>query len=158
MRLSKEVKNLLKTIYSKYLVSFIALIGIGFLAIAIIICSVVTNYSINTKTELMNKTAEMVYLEVSNEMIAENCDFETAVLRNGEKYRNVFGVLGDYSESDIVLLDGEGKILYETANDNVFASSKIKSKTMDDIKKSAGFSKLSDLDGLFRQRRKTTDY
>ena len=153
MRLSKEVKNLLKTIYSKYLVSFIALIGIGFLAIAIIICSVVTNYSINTKTELMNKTAEMVYLEVSNEMIAENCDFETAVLRNGEKYRDVFGVLGDYSESDIVLLDGEGKILYETANDNVFASSKIKSKTMDDIKKSAGFSKLSDLDGLFRQRR-----
>ena len=85
---------MLKTIYSKYLVSFIALIGIGFLAIAIIICSVVTNYSINTKTELMNKTAEMVYLEVSNEMKAEGCDFETAIMNNNEKYKNVFFLNG----------------------------------------------------------------
>ena len=78
------MKILLKTLYSKYLVSFIALLGVGFFSIAVIICSVVTNYSINTKTELMNKTAKMVYLEVSNEMTTEKCDFETAIEKNSE--------------------------------------------------------------------------
>lgn len=145
---------MLKTIYSKYLVSFIALIGIGFLAIAIIICSVVTNYSINTKTELMNKTAEMVYLEVSNEMMADDCDFETAIMNNSEKYKNVFGLLADYSESDIILFSKDGKILYETADDMVFASLTMGKKTMDEIKGSAGLSsRLGDLNGLFKQRR-----
>ena len=144
---------MLKTIYSKYLVSFIALIGIGFLAIAVIICSVVTNYSINTKTELMNKTAEMVYLEVSNEMMADDCDFETAIMKNSEKYKNVFGILADYSESDIILFNRNGKILYETAEDTVFASLTLGKKTMDEIKNNAGLSRLGDLNGLFRQRR-----
>lgn len=147
------MNNLLKTIYSKYLVSFIALIGIGFLTIAIIICSVVTNYSINTKTDLMNRTAEMVYLEISNEMMAENCDFETAVKRNSEKYSNVFGILGDYSESDIILFSRDGKILYETADDTVFASLTLGKTTMDEIRSNAKLSRLGDLNGLFKQRR-----
>lgn len=149
----KEVKILLKTLYSKYLVSFIALLGIGFFAIAIIICSVVTTYSINTKTDIMNKTAQMVYLEVSNEMNSEKCDFETAIRNNSEKYTNVFKVLSDYSESSIMLFSHDGRILYENAPDEVFDSDGISKKVMDGIKNNSGEPTLSDLDGFLPNRR-----
>ena len=42
-----------KTIYSKFLMSFIALLGLGFCCISIIICAVVSSYSIDTKTEVI---------------------------------------------------------------------------------------------------------
>ncbi len=144
---------MLKTLYSKYLVSFIMLLGIGFCTIAVIICAVVSTYSINTKTDLMNKTAEMVYLEISTEMYAENCSFETAVERNAEKYKSVFNVITEYSESEIVLVNSDGKVIFENAPDSIFASTKISSKTLYEIKNSTGVSVLSDLGGLFSSRR-----
>lgn len=144
---------LLKTIYSKYLVSFIALLGVSFFAIAVIICSVVMTYSINTKTDLMNKTAEMIYLEVSNEMMTEQCDFETAIQKNTEKYADVFKVLSDYSESSIVLFSTDGQILYENAPDDVFNKAKIGTEFIDGIKNSSDSPTLSDLGGFFLQRR-----
>ena len=144
---------MLKTIYSKYLMSFIALLGVGFFAIAVIICSVVTTYSINTKTDLMNKTAEMVYLEVSNEMMTEKCTFEEAVIKNNEKYKSVFEVLSNYSESDLILFGSDGKILYENVPEEVFKTKKINSKIVDEINNSFGTPTLSDLGGFFVQRR-----
>ncbi len=141
---------MLKTLYSKYLVSFIALLGVGFFAIAVIICSFVTTYSINTKTDLMNKTAEMIYQEVSNEMMTEKCGFEEAVMRNSEKYKNVFNVMSDYSESSLVLFSGDGRILYENVPDGVFNSEIISTRVMNEKKNNFG---LSDLDGFFMQRR-----
>jgi len=149
----KEVKILLKTLYSKYLVSFIALLGIGFFAIAIIICSVVTTYSINTKTDIMNKTAEMVYLEIQGEMISEKCDFNTAIMRNSEKYKSVFKVLSDYSESNIILVAKDGRVLYENAPDDVFGNQRLNGKIIDGIKNNSGTSRLSDLGGFFANRR-----
>lgn len=144
---------MLKTLYSKYLVSFIMLLGIGFCTIAVIICAVVSTYSINTKTDLMNKTAEMVYLEISTEMYAENCSFETAVERNSEKYKSVFNVITEYSESEIVLVNSDGKVIFENAPESMFASTKISNKTLYEIKNSTGVSVLSDLGGLFSNRR-----
>lgn len=144
---------MLKTLYSKYLVSFIVLLGVGFFAIAIIICSVVTTYSINTKTDIMNKTAQMVYLEVSNEMNSEKCDFETAIKKNSEKYGKVFKVLTEYSESNIVLFSSDGRVLYENAPDEFFDSLKISSAVMDEIKNGSGDPTLSDLGGFFQNRR-----
>ena len=144
---------MLKTIYSKYLVSFIFLLGIGFCTIAFIISAVVTTYSINTKTELMNKTAQMVYLEISNEMSAEKCDFETAIRRSEENIKTVFNVITEYSESNIVLVNSDGTVIYKNAADSIFAATKISSRTIDEINKNAGMSILSDLGGLFNTRR-----
>ena len=144
---------MLKTLYSKYLVSFIFLLGIGFCTIAVIISAVVTTYSINTKTDLMNKTAQMVYFEISNEMTADNCDFETAIKRNEENIKKVFNVITEYSESDIVLVNEDGNIIFKNAADSVFAATKISSATLKEINQNAGLSIISDLGGLFNTRR-----
>ena len=142
-----------KTLYSKYLSSFIALLGVGFFTIAVIICSVVTNYSSNTKADLMHKTAYIVHLEISNEMSAENCSFESAVESNTEKYKTVFTAISEYSESNIMLISKTGRILYKNVPDSVFAKTEIGTKTMFEIKNSTGPSKPSDLGGLFKDRR-----
>ena len=142
-----------KTLYSKYLSSFIALLGVGFFTIAVIICSVVTNYSSNTKADLMHKTAYIVHLEISNEMTDENCSFEEAVEENTEKYNTVFSAISEYSESNIMLISKDGKILYKNAPDSVFANKTIGTKTMYEIINSTGPSKPSDLGGLFADRR-----
>ena len=144
---------MLKTLYSKYLVSFIFLLGIGFCTIAFIISTVVTQYSINTKTELMNNTAEMVYLEISNEMDEENCSFETAIEKNSEKYSEVFDVITDYSESHIILVNSDGEIIFENSDDKIFNTYKINDRTLNNIKRSSEASTLSDLGGLFNSRR-----
>lgn len=152
------MKILLKTLYSKYLVSFIALLGVGFFSIAVIICSVVTNYSINTKTELMNKTAKMVYLEVSNEMTTEKCDFETAIEKNSEKYESVFSVLAEYSESDIIIFSHDGRVLYKSIDEEEFLSPKVSTKIVEGIKTGSGKPAFNDLGGFFPDRKFNYSY
>lgn len=142
-----------KTIYSRYLVSFIALIGAGFCSIALIICAVVTSYSINTKSEIMNKTAHMAYVEISNEMTEANCGFTEAVEGNSLKLNNVFSVLTDFSESNILLVDIDGRVLFESGSTDIVKTDKLSKKTIDEIKENSGLSKYGNLEGLFSQRR-----
>lgn len=138
-----------KTIYSKYLLSFIVLLGLGFSSIAIIVSAVVLSYSMDTKSDLMDKTASMIYAEICNEMAEYNCGFVSAVERNSEKYEEVFGGLSDYCESDIILVDAEGKVLYHNGNIDLLNFSNLSAKTMQTIKDSPKLSKMSDFDGLF---------
>lgn len=142
-----------KTIYSKYLVSFIALIGIGFFCISIIICAVVSSYSINAKSEVMNKTAHMVYIEVSNEMKAERCGFSEAIGNNREKFSEIFSEYSDISESNIILVSSGGNVLLETGADIYINQEKLGEKTMNEIRQDAENSTFNDLGGLFEQRR-----
>ena len=142
-----------KTIYSKYLVSFIALLGIGFLCISIIICAVVSSYSMDAKTEVMNKTAQMVYIEISNEMKAESCGFSDAISNNKERFNEIFSLLSDYSESNILLVSSGGNVLLENGAEAYVKQTKLSEKTLNEIRKDAGHSRFNDLGGLFEQRR-----
>lgn len=142
-----------KTIYSKYLVSFIALLGIGFLCISIIICAVVSSYSMDAKTEVMNKTAQMVYIEISNEMKAEGCGFSDAINNNKERFNQIFSLLSDYSESNILLVSSGGNVLLENGAEAYVEQTKLSEKTLNEIREDAGYSRFNDLGGLFEQRR-----
>ena len=143
---------MLKTIFSKYLVSFVALLGVGILCMSVIICAVVTTYSINTKTEMMNKTAHMIYVEISNEMTAKNIGFTTSVERNKQKLKNIFNTLAEISESNIILVDISGNVLLECGKSNLVKEKNLSSETMEEIKENAGLSKLSNFGGIFKSR------
>ncbi len=142
-----------KTIYSKYLVSFIVLLGLGFATIFLIISSVMTTYSVDNKTELMNKTARMVYAEISNDMKENNLGFIKTVTKEKNKYYNVFGSLAEYSSSCIVLVAPDGEILFKNGENDLIRSTKLSTDAMKQIKSNAGDLKLSDIDGLFENRR-----
>ena len=146
---------MLKTIYSKYLVSFIALLGIGFLSISVIICAVVMSYSTNTKTELMNKTAGLVYVDISNEMTENDCGFIEAVTAEHQKERNnsFINGLSEYSESNLILVDSAGNILFHNCEKDLLKFEKLPKATVDKLETGEKPSRFSDLDGLFDTKR-----
>ena len=146
---------MLKTIYSKYLVSFIALLGIGFLSISIIICAVVMSYSTNAKTDLMNKTAYLVYLDISNEMTEKGYDFSEAVSKENQKDNSAVYIngLSEYSESNIILADSDGKILFHNCEEALLRVSKLSKSIVDELASGKKPPRFSNLDGLFEDKR-----
>lgn len=142
-----------KTIYSKYLVSFMSLLGLGFCAIALIIISVVTSYSIETKNDLMDKTARMVYAEISSEMKDSKLDFSRAVSKEKDKFYSVFGSLSQYSQSSIILIDKNGAILFKNGENNLIKNTRISREALNLITNQASELRYSNLDGLFETRR-----
>ena len=100
-----------KSIYSKYIMSFVALLGLGFVAVAVVMTSLITNYSIDTKENLMFQTAKIVYSNVSGIMKRPDVSFSEAVDENREAFDDIFEPLSSYADSAIILTDGDGRIL-----------------------------------------------
>ena len=142
-----------KTIYSKYLSSFILLLGFGFCTIALIISYVVTNYSLNSKTDIMFKSAKVVYSTLLNDMKESGKSFSKTVKENKNDYYNLFSPLSEYSDSSIVLIDSSGYILFKNGENNLIKSTKISDTDLNNIWKFQSGTKLSDLNGLIEARR-----
>ena len=142
-----------KTIYSKYLVSFIALLGLGFVTIALVISAAVTTHSINNKSDLMTKTAKIVYAEISSGMKSNNLNFSKTVVKEKNKYYNIFGSLAEYSQSCIVLVGDDGAILFKNGDPDLIRHTKLSQSIMEKIKQNTGELSFSNLDGLFEERR-----
>ena len=142
-----------KTIYSKYLVTFIVLLGLGFVTIALVISAAVTTHSINNKSDLMTKTAKIVYAEISNGMKNNDLDFDKTVLKEKNKYYTVFSSLAEYSQSCIVLISADGEILFKNGDNNLIHHTKLSASILDHIKQNTGDLRFSTLDGLFKERR-----
>lgn len=142
-----------KTIYSKYLTSFIVLLGFGFVTIALIISFVVTNYSLNSKTDIMYKTAKVVYTTVVNDMDEGKKSFSKTIKEHKNDYYSLFDPLTDYSDSCIVLIDSNGYILFKNGENDLIKSTRLSEDELDKIVHTESGSKLSDLNGLFENRR-----
>lgn len=142
-----------KTIYSKYLSSFILLLTFGFCSITVIICAVVNNYSLDSKSEIMNKTARMVYVEISSDMRSENCSFSQAIERNRAKDKDLYRLLSDFSESNILLIDVDGTLLFENTEKGLIKEKTINSEGMSEIVNHSGNSRYSNFNGLFEEKR-----
>ncbi len=141
-----------KSIFSKYIVSFISLLAIGFIAVAFVIISVITNYSISSKESLMNQTAHIVGANINTIMRSDDLNFSDSVLSNKEILRDVVDPLAAYSESYIVILDNNGNILLTSQNisDNIKIPQKI---NITGILQNSSQHKHSNLDGFFDEYR-----
>lgn len=144
---------LFKTIYSKYLASFILLLGFGFCTITLIISYVVTNYSLNSKTDIMYKSAKVVYTTLVNDMEQSGKNFSKTIQENKNNYYSLFSPLSEYSDSSIVLIDNNGDILFKNGENNLIKSTKLSGEQLGRVISTNKGSRLSDLDGLFQSRR-----
>lgn len=142
-----------KTIYSKYLSSFILLLTFGFCSITVIICAVVNSYSMDTKSEIMNKTARMVYVEISSDMKRDNRSFSDSVKKNKIKNNDIYKLLSDFSESYILLIDVDGNLLFQNAKKDLIKEETINAEGMDEIINHSGNSRYSSFNGLFEEKR-----
>ena len=142
-----------KTIYSKYLVSFALLLGFGFFTIALIISYVFTNYSLNSKADIMNKSAKVIYSTIIKDMGESKESFSNTVKENKNDYHSLFGSLMDYSNSSVVLIDNEGNVVFKNGENNLIKNTKISEEDLNKIWNSQNGAKLSDLNGLFHTER-----
>lgn len=148
-----------KSIYTKYLVSFIALLGLGFVAIAIIMSSILTGYSMDTKSDLMYQTANIVYTNIKSGMSKADTDFVQTVKENTAEFRSIFEPLSKYSDSIILVIDGEGNILLKTGEDAKTVKKSVLDKTViSDIVSGSKNYKYSTYGALFSGRRFNYSY
>ncbi len=101
-----------KSIFTKYIVSFISLLAIGFIAVAFVIISVITSYSIKSKESLMYQTAKIVYTNIDSMMQSENSGFGDAVNNNREYLTLITDELSAYSDSVIFITDSKGTVIF----------------------------------------------
>lgn len=151
----KKERNagMFKSIFSKYLTSFIVLLGFGFLAIAIIMSYVVTSYSRNSKNDAMYRTARVIYGTVATDMKKSGDTFSDAVSKNKNAYVRIFDSLSDYSESEIIICDDTGNIIFKGGENNLVKRTKISDDAFEKIVSLPDNYGYSDMDGLFEKRR-----
>lgn len=143
---------MLKGIFTKYMVSFMSLLGIGFIAVAIIMSSVLTNYLVDSRSQLMYNSAETVYNSVNSFVKTDGLDFSSTVMENKTKLSVVFSPICKYSDSILIIADKNGNIIEKSGSDAFLIKGNfIGSTVMSKSQTNTEFS--GTLDGLFENNR-----
>lgn len=107
----------LKNIFSKYIVTFVLVLGIGFITIAAVLSSVISEYSSESKKTLMENTAETVYGVICSIDGKSGGSFDKIFEEKAELISETASPLAEYSESVIIVTDSEGNMLIKAGED-----------------------------------------
>ncbi len=144
---------MLKSMFTKYFTTLMSLLALGFLAIAIIVSSVLTGYSKDTKSGLMYNTAETIYNTINSEIKSGGLDFSETILQNSDEYRQFFATLANYTDSILIITDNNGNILLKSGKNSslLVTSNAISHNIISSITENS--EDLGTLDGMFDKRR-----
>ena len=107
---------MLKSNFSRYLVTFALLIFLSFLTITAITSYITFEYAKNNKITLTNKLSEAVFEEINDGLEEYNGSFNATILR----VRNQFTYADRFAktlEFFIFITDTKGTILYSSGTD-----------------------------------------
>lgn len=103
-----------KSVFAKYVTAFMVIITLGFAVLLLIVTSIISNYSAQAKTELMDNAVQVTKNCLESE-IDDNrtLDFETLVLEaESEHLDDLLNVFADGNDEMTVLLaNREGRII-----------------------------------------------
>ncbi len=143
-----------KSIFSKYMMSFVLLLGLGFITMAVILSSLISEYSTESKENLMENTAETVYNGINSIMGKTEKSFSDACTDEALFLAKTVEPLAEYSESVILITNKKGNILVKAGEEK----RKIKKRHVD-VEKIVSMTDFSadfiygNLEGLFEDRR-----
>ena len=101
----------MKSIFSKYIVSFVLVLGIGFVTIAAVLSSVITNYSSENKKSLMENTAKTIYSGICSVAEKNTGSLEDVFADNAAFISKTASPLAEYAESVVIVTNSKGNIL-----------------------------------------------
>jgi len=87
------------------------IILVSFTLIAFVMSSIVSNYSVNARRELIEYTAETVIHSINTYMNMLGCDFETLIGEHGDNFRADLSEHARLSDTVIFITDTSGRIL-----------------------------------------------
>lgn len=144
---------MLKSNFSRYLVTFALLIFLSFSAITAITSYIMIEYARNNKIFLTNKLSEAVFEEIDKGLTEYNGSFSSAVLdfRNRITY---FDRFAETLDSYVFITDKKGMVLYASGphNENLHSSPRIPSKTVKSFYSHPGEIRYNNLGGFLSQK------
>ncbi len=149
-----EKLNLLGSIRAKYIVTFALLISIGCLLLSLIVTSLITNYTVESKNDSMYETAQIVYSSIENVMRTTGGTYSDAVSTHGDFLSGVCQRLGIMNGTTIILTDADGKIILssELVGSEKIVGDVITGTDYELLSDNIGAVKYSNLSGLFPER------
>jgi len=102
---------LFKSVFTKYITAFMVILFVSFSVLILIVSAIVTNFSINTKHDLMEQTARNIIINVNN-MLQFTDDFDTLVEEHSGRISRDLNIQAKNSKSVILITDKEGEILF----------------------------------------------
>lgn len=100
-----------KSVFKKYITAFMAIIIVSFTLLAVIMSSIITNYSINVKRKFMESTARGITQNLNDLMYITGNDLDNIL----EKWPWIIGerlvMYAEDTEAVIFITDADGKVL-----------------------------------------------
>lgn len=103
--------TLFKSVFTKYITAFMVILLVSFTVLILIVSAIVTNFSINTKHDLMEQTARNIIININN-MLQFTDDFETLVEDYSHRISRDLNIQAQNSNSVILITDKNGEILF----------------------------------------------
>ena len=144
----------MKSIFSKYIVSFVLVLGIGFVTIAAVLSSVITNYSSENKKSLMENTAKTIYSGICSVAEKNTGSLEDVFADNSAFISKTASPLAEYAESVVIVTNSKGNILLKEGTDKKQIKKRIADvTTIQSLIDSDADFVYGNLGGLFSQMR-----
>lgn len=149
-----EKLNILGSIRAKYVLTFALLISIGCILLSLIVSSLITGYTVETRRDSMDETAQIVYSTVRNVMRSTGGTYNDAVAGHSDFLSGVCSRLGSMNGTVIVLADSTGSVLLssELYESDRISMGVIPSEAMRLLRISSDSAKYSSLSGFYPER------
>ncbi len=149
-----EKLNIFGSIRAKYIVTFALLISICFVLLSLVVSSLITTYTIETKHATMDDSAEIAYSTLKTVAGTTDRDYLEAVSFYGDYLSGVLSNLASMNDTVIMLTDRDGRILLssETADSKVILLASIPGADFAALAEGGEDVKYSNLSGVFGER------
>ncbi|MBR3964922.1 MAG: HAMP domain-containing histidine kinase [Clostridia bacterium] len=144
-----------RSLYVKYIVTFVVIITISLTLLVAIVGSMVGNYSVQAKFDTVGTAAGSVanFLEEKLERDDDMRDFEYFVRHNSGDLASLLEVVRNTGGEDISVLiaNRRGEIILASVSekDNVYAKGNISPTVMNEVNNGLELSRLDSLEGVF---------
>lgn len=144
-----------RSVFSKYITAFMLIIVLSFTILAVIIGSLLVNYSMDSKRNAVSNAASTVKFYLETDFTGATSDEFNRYINFGKKtLRHNFSIIVHYTgDLSILVLSTEGKVLMTDETTSLQAGyTHVSEETVKKINR-GDFHEVTDLDGLLEQKR-----
>ena len=144
-----------RSIFTKYITTFMLIIIVSFVMLASIISTMIVNYYTGTSEEQLSSAANSISYLIQKRLADSGSDtLRDYVISNSAEVGAYFSALTqNYNDMSIFLTDSEGNILASMAfTDSSFGSQKLSSEIMTEVK-NGSYREKGDLGGVLMVKR-----
>ena len=142
-----------KSIFTKYITAFMVITLISFTLLAVIMSSMITNYSFEAKRQLIDATSLSTMQSLRSFMQLTETDISELLSDNSDEIRQTLVIQAKNAEALVFITDPAGKVLVSSLEENdPTLSATISPQVAQHIVSGQEHYTFSDLDGTFDKK------